>query len=121
MTGVMSRSVVTLAALFLIACGLIPKIGAVVAAMPFSVLGGRVILMFGMVVSAGINMLTDVNWNRRNMMILAISLFVGLGIQAVPASMQHLPDGLEMLMISGLLAIAVLAVFLNLFLPDSAE
>ena len=41
MTGVMSRSVVTLSALFLIACGLIPKVGAVVAAMPISVLGRR--------------------------------------------------------------------------------
>ena len=121
MTGVMSRSVVTLGALFLIACGLIPKIGAVVAAMPISVLGGGVILMFGMVVSAGINMLSEVNWNRRNMIILAISLSVGLGLQAVPKSMQHLPDGLEMLMVSGLLPIAVLAVVLNLLLPEEIE
>ena len=103
MTGVMSRSVVTLGALFLVACGLIPKVGAVVAAMPISVLGGGVIVMFGMVVSAGINMLSDVNWNRRNMIILAMSLSVGLGIQAVPKSMQHLPDSFEMLMVSGLL------------------
>ena len=121
MTGVMSRSVVTLGALFLIACGLIPKIGAVVAAMPISVLGGGVILMFGMVVSAGINMLSEVNWNRRNMIILAISLSVGLGLQAVPKSMQHLPDGLEMLMVSGLLPIAVLAVVLNLLLPEEID
>jgi len=121
MTGVMSRSVVTLGALFLIACGLIPKIGAVVAAMPISVLGGGVILMFGMVVSAGINMLSEVNWNRRNMIILAISLSVGLGLQAVPKSMQHLPDGLEMLMVSGLLPIAVLAVVLNLALPEEID
>ncbi|HCI19385.1 MAG TPA: uracil permease, partial [Alphaproteobacteria bacterium] len=52
----------------LIICGFVPKIGAVVAAMPISVLGGGVILMFGMVVSAGINMLAGVNWSRRNMM-----------------------------------------------------
>jgi len=121
MTGVMSRSVVILGALFLIVCGLIPKIGAVVAAMPISVLGGGVILMFGMVVSAGINMLSEVNWNRRNMIILAISLSVGLGLQAVPKSMQHLPDGLEMLMVSGLLPIAVLAVGLNLLLPEEID
>jgi len=49
------------------------------------------------VVSAGINMLSDVNWNRRNMIILAMSLSIGLGLQAVPKSMQHLPDSLEML------------------------
>ena len=120
MTGVMSRSVVTASALMLIACGLVPKIGAVVAAMPISVLGGGVILMFGMVISAGIKMLTDVDWNRRNMMILAISMSVGLGLQQVPKSMQHLPDNLEMLAVSGLLPVAVLAVVLNLVLPKEA-
>tara|TARA_B110000305_G_scaffold54093_1_gene59667 strand:- start:265 stop:1596 length:1332 start_codon:yes stop_codon:yes gene_type:complete len=121
MTGVMSRSVVTLGALFLVACGLIPKVGAVVAAMPISVLGGGVIMMFGMVVSAGINMLSDVNWNRRNMIILAMSLSVGLGIQAVPKSMQHLPDSFEMLMVSGLLPAAAISVILNLLIPKDID
>jgi NCS2 family nucleobase:cation symporter-2 len=121
MTGVMSRSVVTLGALFLLACGLIPKVGAVVAAMPISVLGGGVIMMFGMVVSAGINMLSGVNWNRRNMIILAMSLSVGLGIQAVPKSMQHLPDSFEMLMVSGLLPAAAISVILNLLIPKDID
>jgi len=121
MTGVMSRSVVTLGALFLVACGLIPKVGAVVAAMPISVLGGGVVGMFGMVVSAGINMLSDVHWNRRNMIILAMSLSVGLGIQAVPKSMQHLPDSLEMLMVSGLLPAAAISVILNLLIPKDID
>ena len=121
MTGVMSRSVVTLGALLLVACGLIPKVGAVVAAMPISVLGGGVIVMFGMVVSAGINMLSGVNWNRRNMIILAMSLSVGLGIQAVPKSMQHLPDSFEMLMVSGLLPAAAISVILNLLIPKDID
>ena len=121
MTGVMSRGVVTIGAIFLIICGFVPKIGAVVAAMPISVLGGGVILMFGMVVSAGINMLAGVNWSRRNMMILATSMSVGLGLQAVPKSMQHLPDTLEMLAVSGLLPVAVLAVVMNLVLPEDAD
>jgi len=121
MTGVMSRSVVTLGALFLVACGLIPKVGAVVAAMPISVLGGGVIVMFGMVVSAGINMLSDVHWSRRNMIILAMSLSVGLGIQAVPKSMQHLPDSFEMLMVSGLLPAAAISVILNLLIPKDID
>ena len=120
-TGVMSRSVVTVSAMILIACGLVPKVGAVISAMPISVLGGGVILMFGMVVSAGVNMLSDVKWDRRNMMILGLSLSVGLGLQAVPKSMQHLPDTLSMLMTTGLLPIAVLAVVLNLVLPKVDE
>ena len=121
MTGVMSRSVVTLSALLLIACGLIPKVGAVVAAMPISVLGGGGVLMFGMVLSAGVSMLSSVNWSRRNMMILATSMSVGLGLQQVPKSMQHLPDWLEMLAVSGLLPVAVLAVVLNLVLPEDVD
>ena len=121
MTGVMSRGVVTVSGIFLIICGFIPKIGAIISAMPISVLGGGVILMFGMVVSASINMLSDVNWSRRNMVILATSLSVGLGLQAVPKSMQHLPDSIEMLMISGLLPVAVLAVVMNLLLPEDAD
>jgi len=121
MTGVMSRGVVTISGIFLIICGFIPKIGAIISAMPISVLGGGVILMFGMVVSAGINMLSDVTWSRRNMVILATSLSVGLGLQAVPKSMQHLPDSFEMLMVSGLLPVAVLAVVMNLLLPEDAD
>jgi len=121
MTGVMSRGVVTIGAIFLIICGFVPKIGAVVSSMPIEVLGGGVILMFGMVVSAGVSMLSTVNWTRRNMMILATSISVGIGLQAVPKSMQHLPDTLGMLMTSGLLPVAVLAVVMNLVLPEDAE
>ena len=121
MTGVMSRGVVTIGAIFLIICGFVPKIGAVVSLIPIEVLGGGVILMFGMVVSAGVSMLSTVNWTRRNMMILATSMSVGIGLQAVPKSMQHLPDTLGMLMTSGLLPVAVLAVVMNLVLPEDAE
>ena len=118
MTGVMSRSVVTIAAFFLVLCGLVPKIGAIVSSMPIAVLGGGVIVMFGMVASVGINMLSSVNWNRRNMMIFAISLSIGFGLQKVPASVSGLGTELQMLMTSGLLPAAFLAVVLNLMLPE---
>lgn len=121
MTGVMSRTVVTIGAVFLIIAGLIPKIGAVVSSMPIAVLGGGVIIMFGMVVSAGINMLSDVKWNRRNMIILAVSLSVGLGLQAVPSALQHLPGTLRVLLASGLLPVAFLAVVLNGVLPEEID
>lgn len=55
------------------------------------------------------------------MMILATSMSVGLGLQQVPKSMQHLPDWLEMLAVSGLLPVAVLAVVLNFVLPEDAN
>lgn len=121
MTGVMSRHVVTFGAIFLIIAGLIPKIGALIAAMPIAVLGGGVIVMFGMVVSAGITMLSEVNWNRRNMLILAISLSIGLGFQAVPEALQHVPGTMKILLTSGILPAAILAITLNLILPDSVD
>ena len=65
MTSVMSRHIVTFGAVFLIICGLIPKVGAVIRTVPIEVLGGGVIVMFGMIVAAGISMLSDVDWNRR--------------------------------------------------------
>ena len=118
MTGVMSRHVVTIGAIFLIICGLIPKVGAVIRTIPIEVLGGGVIVMFGMVVAAGISMLSDVNWNRRNMVIFAIALSVGLGLQLDPKAVQYLPDTLRILMTSGLLPAAVIAIVLNLILPE---
>ena len=118
MTGVMSRHVVTIGAVFLILCGLVPKVGAVIRTIPIEVLGGGVIVMFGMVVAAGISMLSDVNWNRRNMVIFAISLSVGLGLQLDPKAVQYLPDALRILMTSGLLPAALIAIVLNLMLPE---
>lgn len=117
MTGVMSRHVVTIGAIFLIICGLVPKVGAIIRTIPIEVLGGGVIVMFGMVVAAGISMLSDVDWNRRNMVIFAISLSIGLGLQMEPGAVQYLPDSLRILMTSGLLPAALLAIVLNLVLP----
>ena len=120
MTRVMSRHVVTIGAIFLIAAGLVPKVGAIIASVPIEVLGGGVIVMFGMVAAAGVNMLAEVNWNRRNMMIFAISLSVGLGLQLVPGALQHLDGTAKVLLTSGLLPAAFLAIVLNLILPEEA-
>ena len=121
MTGVMSRHVVTYGAIFLIICGLIPKIGAIISTVPITVLGGGVIVMFGMVAAAGVNMLSDVNWNRRNMVIFAVSLSVGLGLQLEPGALQHLPKTAQILLTSGLLPSAFLAIVLNLILPEEHD
>ncbi len=118
MTGVMSRHVVTISALILIGAGLIPKLGAIVSSMPLPVLGGGVIVMFGMIISAGLNMLAEVNMNRRNMIIMAVSLSVGLGLAQVPTAVQHVTGTLNTLLISGLLPTAVIAIVLNLILPQ---
>lgn len=118
MTGVMSRHVVTIGAIFLILCGLVPKVGAVISTVPIEVLGGGVIVMFGMVVAAGISMLSDVHWNRRNMVIFAIALSLGLGLQLEPQALQYLPETVKVLATSGILPAALIAIVLNLLLPQ---
>ena len=118
MTGVMSRHVVTIGAIFLILCGLVPKVGAVISTVPIEVLGGGVIVMFGMVVAAGISMLSDVHWNRRNMVIFAIALSLGLGLQLEPQALQYLPETVKVLATSGILPAALIAIVLNLVLPS---
>ena len=117
MTGVMSRYVTALGALFLILCGLIPKAGAVVASLPIEVLGGAVIVMFGMVCAAGIRLLKDIGWTRRNMTILGLSLSAGLGLYQEPQALQHLPELPRLLLATGLVPAAVIAITLNLALP----
>ena len=121
MTGVMSRHVVTIGAIFLIVCGLIPKVGGLIRTVPIEVLGGGVIVMFGMVVAAGVSMLSEVDWNRRNMVIFAVSLSLGLGLQLEPDALQHLPSTAKILLTSGLLPAAGLAIVLNLVLPETLE
>ena len=121
MTGVMSRHVVTIGAIFLIICGCMPIVGAVIRTMPEHVLGGGVIVMFGMVAASGVNMLSEVNWNRRNMVIFATALSVGLGLQMVPEALQHLGDTAQVLLTSGLLPSAVIAIVLNLALPEDLD
>ena len=121
MTGLMSRHVVTIGAIFLIVCGFIPKIGAIINTVPINVLGGGVVVMFGMVCASGVRMLADVNWNRRNMVIFAISLSIGLGLQLEPSALQHLGDTAQILLTTGLLPAATLAIILNLVLPEEIE
>jgi NCS2 family nucleobase:cation symporter-2 len=117
MSGLMSRFVVTLGALFLILCGLLPKIGAVITTVPIEVLGGGVIVMFGMVASSALAMLSGVTWNQRNMLVAGTALSVALGLQLEPEALGHLPETARILLSSGVLPVAVIAVVLNLVLP----
>lgn len=118
MTGVMSRHVATIGALFLVTCGFIPKVGAVISTVPIEVLGGGVIIMFGMVASAGVKMLAEVSWDSRNMVIFALSISIGLGLMLEPGALQHLPSTFKALLSTGLLPAAIIAIVLNLVVPQ---
>lgn len=91
-TGVMSRHVVTLGAVFLMICGLLPKIGAAITTIPIEVLGGGV---FGMVASAALSILSQVTWTQRTMLIFGVALSVGVGLELEPETVAHLPHAAD--------------------------
>ena len=116
-TGVMSRHVVTIGAIFLVLAGLIPKLGAVVSAMPQAVLGGASIVMFGMIAAAGVKLLAQEELSRRNMLIIAISLTFGIGLPLAPKFVQYFPTQLAVIMESGIVPAGVLALIMDRILP----
>ena len=114
----MSRHEVTFAEIILVLAGLLPKIGAIIGSMPMPILGGSVIVMFGMVAAAGMNVTSEVKMTRRNMIIIAISLTAGLGLNLFPSAVQYLPGVWKTLATSAVAPTAFLAIVLNLLIPE---
>jgi NCS2 family nucleobase:cation symporter-2 len=118
LTGVASRYVVMIAAVILVILGIFPKVGALVAVMPNPVLGGAAFIMFGMVAAAGIKMIARAQLGTRNLVILAVSLGLGLGVTMRPAVLSGLPENLKILFQSGIVTGTIAALLLNLVLPS---
>ncbi|GAA3715734.1 nucleobase:cation symporter-2 family protein [Oceanisphaera sediminis] len=118
LTGVASRYVGIYVAAILFLMGLFPIIGGVLQQMPKPVLGGATLIMFGTVAVAGIRVLSQANLDRRNMMIVAISVGMGIGVSTVPAVLQALPDMLENILKSPVAMGAITAITLSLILPE---
>ncbi len=116
-SGVASRFVVILAGVMLAVSGLFPKVGALVAIMPGPVLGGAAIIMFGMIAATGIRMYRNINFNRRNMFVIALSLGSGMAVVVRPEILSQLPAGLKTIFSSGITTGSFAAIILNLILP----
>lgn len=79
MTGVVNRFTIATGAICMILAGLLPPIGNFFATLPESVLGGCTIMMFGTILTSGIQMISKAGFNQRNVTIVALSLAVGIG------------------------------------------
>jgi len=115
-TGVVSRHVGTIAGIVLVLMGLFPKLGGIIAAMPESVIGGAAIIMFGMIVAAGIKLISRAEMDQRNLLILALSLSFGIGMSLLPDFVKNIPDfgiSLKLLLTTGLIPAGLLAFALN--------
>lgn len=118
LTGVRSRFVCAGAAVLMLGLALLPKISAVVAAMPPSVLGGAALVLFGMVAATGIRSLASagLDGSRENLLVVAVALGVGLVPTLSERFFAAAPPALAPFTHSGVLLGIVTAVALNLFL-----
>jgi NCS2 family nucleobase:cation symporter-2 len=115
-TGIRSRFVCVAGGVIMVVLGLIPKMGALVEAVPTVVLGGAGIVMFGMVAATGIRILSAVDFkgNRNNLFVVAISLGFGMIPVVAPDFHIWLPKAVGPLVDSGILLASIAAVLLNL-------
>jgi uric acid transporter len=116
-TGVRSRWVTITGGGIMLLLGLVPKLAALVEAVPLVVLGGAGLVMFGMVAATGARILTNVDFknNRFNLFVVAISVGFGMIPLAAPGFFRNMPHDLQPLLESGILLCAVVAVILNAF------
>ncbi len=116
-TGVRSRWVTVMGGAIMVVLGLLPKMAALVEAVPQVVLGGAGLVMFGMVAATGARILTNVDFrtNRYNLFVVAISVGFGMIPLVSPNFFRNLPHELHPLLESGILLCAIVAVLLNVF------
>ena len=122
MTKVVNRFALSIGAIFLIICGLFPKVGALISIMPQSVLGGAAVMMFSSIVVSGIQLITKYPLDTRNITIVSVSLGLGYGLGANTAILNALPQGIQLIFGgSGIVPAAVVAILLNIILPKEGK
>ncbi|MCJ0574018.1 nucleobase:cation symporter-2 family protein, partial [Enterococcus cecorum] len=115
LSGIKSTRPIYFSAFFLIILGLFPKVGAVAQIIPEPVLGGGMLVMFGMVAVQGMRMLSKVNFeDDKNLLIVALSIGLGLGFNSLPTLFQHLPQTVQMFTGNGIVMSSITAIILNL-------
>ncbi|MGN4445929.1 xanthine permease PbuX [Bacillus cereus group sp. MYBK79-1] len=115
LTGVRNRVIIYTCGGMLIVLGFIPKIAAITTIIPKSVLGGAMLAMFGMVMAYGIKMLSSVDFGKQeNLLIVACSVGIGLGVTVVPTLFSQLPESIRILTDNGIVLGSASAVLLNI-------
>ena len=122
MTKIVNRFALATGAIFLILCGLFPKLAALISIMPQSVLGGAAVMMFSSIVISGIQLITKEKMTMRSITIVSVALGLGYGIGANSAVLSGLPEGIQLIFGgSGIVPAALVAIILNIALPKDEE
>lgn len=119
LTKVASRHVAVIAGILLVILGFLPKVAAIITGIPNPVLGGVGIMMFGTVAAAGIRTLSNIKLTERNLLIIAISMGLGLGVTFRPDVIHNLPEAIRMIFSSGISTGTIAALILNAVLKES--
>lgn len=116
MIGIKGTKITTIAGFILLALGIIPKFAAIIASIPYPVLGGAGLVMFGMIISAGINNIKEVEFNgTKNGFIFCVSIAVAMIPIAVPDFYVNFPPGIiQTVLSSGITSGSICAIVLNL-------
>lgn len=118
MTKVVNRYALATGAIFLVLCGLCPKLGALVSIMPQAVLGGAAVMMFSSIVVSGIQLITKTPLTGRNLSIVSVALGVGYGMGSNAGILAHAPELIKLVFGgSGIVPAAMVAILLNILLP----
>lgn len=122
MTKVVNRFSIAMGAGVMILAGLFPVFGAVLSTLPDAVLGGCTIMMFGMIVVSGIQMIGKCGYSQRNVTIVALSLSLGLGFTQIPELFSIFPDIVRTVFGENCVAVVfIVSIVLNLMLPKDRD
>lgn len=117
-TGVASRHVTAVTGGLLMLMGLVPKVGAFFATIPSAVIGGGGLIMFAMIFTSGAKIVhRGARWNQRTLVIMALSVALGLGVELRPDVLSQLPLWVQDFFGAGLITGGLTALLLNLLLP----
>ena len=124
MTKVVNRFTIMTGAMCMIMAGLLPPVGNFFASLPDSVLGGCTIMMFGQILTSGVQMLAKAGFSQRNITIASLSIAIGVGFTTASEIdiWKIFPEMIQSVFSANVVAVVfVVAIALNIFLPKSME
>ena len=124
MTKVVNRFTIMTGAACMILAGLLPPVGNFFASLPDAVLGGCTIMMFGTILTSGIQMVADCGFSQRNITIAALSLSIGIGFTTASevGIWDIFPELVQSVFSANVVAVVfVVSVFLSLVLPKDMD
>ncbi len=124
MTKVVNRFTIMTGAVAMILAGLFPPIGNFFASLPQSVLGGCTIMMFGTILTSGMQMIANCGFTQRNITIVAMALSIGIGFTTASESgiWTEFSPVVQYVFSANVVAVVfVVAIIMNLILPQDME